>query len=507
MTRRILISTGGGLLLGGLLTALFPAGTLWIGFASTALLSALALFGLLSAWRGVGQSSRLAAALIFTAFFLRLVVGAGYAVLLPRIGYESETQQAGYVFTDAYRRDGQAWQLAQSGQSLLSSFEEEFTTDQYGGLLAVSAGVYRLLSPDAHRPHLILILAAFFAALGVPFFYQALRQRWNEKLAALAAWVLVLYPDGVFFGSAQMREPFLIGLTAVALWAVITWGQHRRRSVIVGLAALLGMGLLSSRVAAAEVGVLALWIWLEWIVPTFPARWRTLGWLVLVAAALGVAGLSARWFLSSAHWDLVVTERSSGFVTLIIKDLGEKYRIPFLVGYGLVQPVLPAAIFEPGLPLMKATVILRSLGWYALAPLLLYSLAAFWRVKPVKDRALLVSLAAICLLWVVISSARAGGDMTDNPRYRTLFLPWMALLAAYAWQWARQRRDPWLLRFYLVELIFVGFFTHWYMARYLSLWRKLPFTRMVRYIAECSAVVLLGGALWDWLAPRLLRRL
>ena len=79
-------------------------------------------------------------------------VGVATTVLLPDNGFDTEQQNAGYLFYDAYRRDLQGWDLAVSDQPLWASFREEFTTDQYAtGLLSLSAAVYRYLSPDAHR--------------------------------------------------------------------------------------------------------------------------------------------------------------------------------------------------------------------------------------------------------------------------------------------------------------------------------------------------------------------
>ena len=97
--------------------------------------------------------------MLLTAFVVRLAAGVTLQLVLPVAGYDEEVQKAGYVFFDAYQRDGQAWELASSGQSLTTAFRGEgFISDQYGGLLALSAATYRLLSPDLHRPALILIL-------------------------------------------------------------------------------------------------------------------------------------------------------------------------------------------------------------------------------------------------------------------------------------------------------------------------------------------------------------
>ena len=104
------------------------------------------------------------------SFALRLVIGIILFAALPVYGYDEAPPNNGYLYLDAYARDTDAWQLASSGDSLLSAFQNEFRTDQYGGLLSLSAAIYRTFSPDAHRPLLILILTSFFTALGFPFF-------------------------------------------------------------------------------------------------------------------------------------------------------------------------------------------------------------------------------------------------------------------------------------------------------------------------------------------------
>jgi hypothetical protein len=57
-----------------------------------------------------------------------------------------------------------------------------------------------------------------------------------------------------------------------------------------------------------------------------------------------------------------------------------------------------------------------------------------------------------CVVWILISSARAGGDQWDNPRYRTIFLPWLALICAWGWDYARRMKNPWLWRILVVKV-------------------------------------------------------
>lgn len=504
MLKNLVFSILLGAGLGAGMAAVEPGVSFFAGWLAAGVLSTLSIFVLVSAWRRAG-GRRLLAWMMALAFLLRLGGGVFLSRALPAWGYDEPTQSAGYLFYDADRRDNQAWELAQSDAALWQSFGEEFKTDQYGGLLSLSAAVYRTLSPDYHRASLILILGAACFTLGVPFFWLAVRGRFKERTASMAGWILVLYPDAVFYSCSQMREPFLIGLLCIAMWAVMVFPQRGWKALGVLAASLAGMAVFSSRIAAVAAGALAVWFWLEHLLPRFK-RLKWLGWTALVVILAGGAVLSWGWLRSSSEWDMLVTERGSGRVQLALEELGEEFRIPFIIGYGAAQPVLPAAIAEPSIPLWKVIGIWRAAGWYGLAPLLLYACVAVWRARPASDRRILLWLAGFVLAWILIASARAGGDQWDNPRYRINFMPWLALLAGWALDYALSRRDAWLPRLVLVEVIFLAVFTNWYFSRYFHLGGRLSFPRMVMLIAALGAVVVAGGLAWDWVRKRRARR-
>jgi len=104
--------------------------------------------------------------------------------------------------------------------------------------------------------------------------------------------------------------------------------------------------------------------------------------------------------------------------------------------------------------------------------------------------------------WVLIAAYNAGGDQWDNPRYRTILLAWQALLAAWAWGWARERRDPWLARWLAVEAFFIASFAEWYLSRYwLHGLPRLDMWQMV--VLNLAAAALILG--WDWILKGLAR--
>ena len=183
-------------------------------------------------------------------------------------------------------------------------------------------------------------------------------------------------------------------------------------------------------------------------------------------------------------------------------ELPEVLRLPFVLAYGVAQPVLPAAVADVTIPLRQAISILWAVGWYALAPLLLFALFAVWRARPTAERLVLVWLALAALLWTLLSALRGGGDQWDNPRYRTIFLPWMGLLAGWAWQWARERGNPWLGRVYALAAVFIGGFMLWYLGRYAGWFGGLPFWNVVVGVVLISAAIVAAG----WWRDRSLTR-
>jgi hypothetical protein len=110
----------------------------------------------------------------------------------------------------------------------------------------------------------------------------------------------------------------------------------------------------------------------------------------------------------------------------------------------------------------------------------------------------LLWLALATIAWLVISAVRAGGDQWDNPRYRAIFLVWQVLLAGYALFFRKDKGDPWLWRFLAVEVVFLAFFTEWYISRYSAIpIGRLYFWEMVAWITGLGIFILAGGWFWD----------
>ena len=491
MRKLLLFSLIAGILTGAGVAAV-SAGAFLNGWLAAGVLSFGAIFLLALAWRWAGGGRKLAL-LLAVAFALRLVLGIGMSLGVQSFGYDEIVQRSGYVYADAFSRDQDAWNLAVSGRPIWGSFQQDFLSDQYGGSLALSALVYRTLSPDAHRRFLILILTAFAFSAGLPFFWKAVKDRWNEPLAGLAAWMLVLYPESVLVGASQMREPFLLGLSMIAFWAVFAWRRLPRRALAIFAAACLVMLAFSSRAAVVVIGALLVCAWIEYLDDITTRRWKWLGWAVLGLAAVILVGLSWSWLKLATNYDAGLAVRQSGMVQNILSQLDPNLHVPFITGYGLVQPVLPAVLVDPAPLVWKAIGILRAAGWYLLAPFLFYAVFTCWRARPEKDRRMLIWLALSSVLWLLLSSARAGGDQWDNPRYRVLFLPAMALVTAWGWRWSRQQRDAWIWAWAGADFIFVTFFLSWYVSRYSGAQNKLSFFEMVALVLPAGLLVLIAG--------------
>lgn len=458
--------------------------------------------------------------IIAFAFALRLLVGVSLHLGLPLYGHADEDDQAGYVFTDAHIRDDQAWALASSDRPIWDAFSRKFSSDQYGGLLAFSAFVYRYLSPDAQRPLMLILFSAFIAALGVPFLWMGTRQVFGERVAFAAAWTFALYPESVLLGSSAMREPYLLTFSAMAFLGFVEWffraersepTGERSRSAWVWLApGLLGMLLVSPAIALAHLIIFAGWAF-------FTNERRSFSWKpVLVFAVVFVAGLlflSASlnrsgqfdsssplrvvndWLKLTVKWDAYQLERSSGWVQKLFDEMPEWMRLPFVAVYGILQPVLPAALFEPTNLIWQAIYILRSAGWYALLPVLIMSFGAAAGQGVGQKRNVLLWLSLLAWTWILLSALRGGGDSWDNPRYRTILFVWESVLAGVVWVWWRETRNAWFKRVIWCEAAFLLVFSQWYASRYFHWGGQLPFAVMVGLIAVMW-VLILGVGWW-----------
>jgi hypothetical protein len=490
----------------------------FLGFFVLFFLSFL-LLRLSYGWAGGGETLGVIIAL---AFVLRLGVGVGLYLGLPVYGHSDADDRAGYVFTDAHNRDNQAWTLATSEQPIVDAFSRKYASDQYGGLLAFNALIYRYLSPDAQRPLLLILVSAFFAALGVPFLWRSVFQVFGEGVSWASTWIFALFPESILLGASAMREPYILTFSAFALWGFVNSGVqelvHGSGSSLpdskVKAYIWLGLGLLGMLLVSPAVALFTILIFAGWIF--FANERRQVSWKVIAAVAvvfvIGLFILSSSlnrsgqfdatsplhvvndWLQSAVKWDAYQLERESGWVQKLFDEMPEWMRLPFVAIYGMLQPVLPATFMKPTVLIWKLIGFLRALGWYAILPLLILSFAAAAGARSRQTRNLLLWLALLVWIWLLLAALRGGGDLWDNPRYRTLLFLWQSILAGYTWVWWRETRSIWFGIVVIMELVFIVIFTLWYGSRYYHWPGQLPFPIMVALILGLWMAIL--GAGW-----------
>src|SRR3990172_2871878 len=259
------------------------------------------------------------AGLVLGAVLLRLGLGVFWFVALSVWGYGGPVETAGYVMEDAYARDGAAWELAESGQPLLDAFRGFNASDQYGGLLFLSAVVYRYLPAESHQPLLMVVLSATVSGLAVALAWAFANRQWGERVAKLAAWGLALYPEAALLGSSQMREAFSVTLSIWALFALQrlyaqrTWPNALLFFSPVALSVPLSLPFAAFLFGTLALAALAL---NEWAVLRRRGVW-------LLAVGVGVLALAAATLLvdwgnvslvQSGEFQAYVAQNASGWV-------------------------------------------------------------------------------------------------------------------------------------------------------------------------------------------------
>jgi len=453
------------------------------GFGSFLAMTALGGVVLAAAWWSLKAEAppRWLGWLLVGGVLLRLAVGVTWFLVLPKWGHGTDVELAGYVMSDAHRRDLAAWDLAQSEDSLLSAFQDYRLADQYGGMLYVSAAVYRFLGSDTHQPLMMVVLTASFSALTILYGWALTRRLWGGEEARIAAWILFIYPEAILLGSSQMREAFLMPLVGMAVYGLILYWQEHKWQGIAWVIAVLSLSLPLSTLFA--VMLLAVLIGLMLVLGKAQILRNWVLWMVLVGLlVVGLVGiwllgdriypegasnpleLISQWLVFAARWEKHTIIQLSAWFEKILLRSPEWMHTWLILGYGTVQPFLPAAVIATGIWSWRLIAIWRAAGWTFLLVLLLY--APIRAGQKIRKTYIAAGLALIVWFGVLLAAFRGGGDQWDNPRYRVVFVVLQAALAA--WVWARQRKesDPWLRRV-LVGMGFVfAWFIPWYLRRY-----------------------------------------
>lgn len=469
------------LLISLVLAGFDPAGELFSGWLGYLVLAELGALIILAIWRWL-EAPRWLLITLGVAVALRLVAGIGLYLALPEFGYDSIAHKNGYLFYDAYKRDTGARMLVRNGVSPLAALSEVEQGDQYGGISVFTVATYSLLSPDQHRPLLMVTIATATAAVAVLAGWGFVSSLFGSAAGKLAAWILAVYPEFVLLGSSNMREPYLIAGLAIAWYGYsrLRIGSNRSGGALVLIGAVIA-GLISPPTLVlilTVVGIALLWEGrIEWSKARLPALVTlilvTLGITVTAQVWSSLANMPqgnllqtiGYWFTGGAKFELVLLERDSGWVQRLFDQTPEWSHYLMATGNGLVQPFLPAAIADSSsLPLPRFVGLLRAGGWFFLLPFLIYAPFAAVRKHGIRSIHSFLSIAVWGL--ALLASYRLAGDQWDNPRARAVSLVMQAAIVGWAWVHARQSKSPWLGRMALLiggaSLIFL----HWYIGRY-----------------------------------------
>ena len=469
---------------------------------------------LLACWRALKDESlpRWLGMLLAGAALLRLAVGVLWFIGLPANGYDTPMQNAGYVMADAHTRDTVAWDLAQSDESLIATFGEDQTADQYGGSLFLFALLYRTLGGTVHQPLLMVVVSASFSALAILFTWAFCKRVWDEKVAKLAAWSLALYPEAVLLGSSQMREAFTGTLIMAAIYGLLKYWQNRKWTGAVWIIVTVGLTLLLSAPTATFLVVLLGAVTLalsDWRAILKTRFWFALGILILVTGfGMWLAWDSlvpdkfdspfevlVWWFRNSAGFQQHYVERASGWIQNIFRNTPEWAHTPFIIGYGIVQPLLPAAIIAPAPAIWKGIAIWRAAGWTVLLAMLLY--AIFRAIKQKNWRGIPIGLNLVVWFGILTASYRGGGDQWDNPRYRVAFAGIQIAMGAWAWMEYRRDPDPWMRRGFIGAGLIASWMFIWYLGRYIEFFWPVTVRGLFQTIGLGFVSMVLYW-LWDW---------
>jgi len=419
--------------------------------------------------------------LMAATMVLRILVGTTWSIVLPQLGHGTEAEAAGYVMSDAHRRDTTAWELAQSGKPLHSAFSDYRLADQYGGLLFISALTYRIIGGDTHQPLLMVMLTSSFSALSILFLWAFTKRLWGDSAAKTAVWILFLYPEGVLLGSSQMREAFMMSLAGISLYGLVLYWQERKRTGIVWVAGVLIVSLpISTLFAVTLLGVLVAlafvldkgrifqnWkLWLLFgclLIIGLSAVW-ILGDRIYPEGASNPLELISQWLVHAARWEKRTAAISSGWFEKILNRSPEWAHFWLILGYGTVQPFLPAAIIATGNWTWRIIAIWRAVGWTFMLVLLLY--APIRAARRIRKEHIAFGISLIVWLVVLVAAYRGGGDQWDNPRYRVSFIILQASLAGWVWVKQRHNPDPWFKRILIGLGLVFAWFIPWYLRRY-----------------------------------------
>ncbi len=477
----------------------------------------IAFISLLGLWHLIRDESppKWLFSLVIIAAILRISLGLLWFNALPVWGHGTPAEKAGYIMADASARDQAAWNLAQSNKSLWKAFRNNRTVDQYGGMLFLSAAIYRGLGTHQHNPIQMVVLCAAFSSSTIFFLWGFAKRAWDKDVANLAAMLIAFYPEAMLLGSSQMREAFTIPLTSAAFYGLIRYQQRRDlKSVSMIIVSLLLFIPFSPPFAALLMGILVITAIASSIRFANDLTKKSTFWIIfsilfiLILAGVWITlkqftpeGMNNPihminwWLRKSASLQAYLSKHASGWIQEIFKNTPTWTHMPMLLAYGVVQPFLPAAIVVGShAPIWRWITLWRSIGWSFMLIFLVYAPVLTLRKKDNNIRLVRILLLIVWFI-ILLAAFRGGSDMWDNPRYRATFSSLQIVLVAWTLIELRRSSDPWFWRAIIVGVAIMGWFIPWYLQRYYSIGWQIsdPFRTLGLGI---STGILL--CIWDW---------
>jgi len=411
-------------------------------------------------------------------------------------GYPSDRNRIGLVETDALNATTKAWRAAQSNQPVLETWTQG-SGDNTGGITVMGVIMFRLFSSDQERALLLGLLAAAVSALTVIPTFRLANELFSERVARIAAVIAAVYPEAVMLGALDVQQGYLaliLGVELLAVAGLMLWKKSDPEKMgaprPVLAAVIMVLSLVAIFLISYEFFILSIFCGALFAVWLADPR-RRIGRILWIAAGVGLLALIVLHVLSLrdmipsdsdylysqyhylygmawAEYDKMVAAGGGDLFQTVFVSMDRTVAFLLAALYGLLQPVLPAAIGHRNLTAQggsfwQALGIYRSLGWYILLPVLIYG--SLKSLRGLISRKPEVILAVIFWGIAFIGSYRAFGDQWDNPRYRFFAFVPMALLAAWGWVEGREKRDPWFLRIAIPFAVAVIGLTIWYILR------------------------------------------
>jgi hypothetical protein len=411
-------------------------------------------------------------------------------------GYHSDRNRIGLVETDALNATTKAWRAAQSGDPILSTWQQG-SGDNTGGITVLGVTMFRLFSSDQERALLLGLLACAVTSLTVVPAFRLANGLFSGGVAKVAALIAAVYPEAVMLGSLHIQQGYLalvLGIELLAIAGLIVRKETTTEEL--GLptsriaAVLLVLSLAAMYLLSYEFFILSIFCGVLLAVWLSDPR-RSVGRVLWFAAGLGVLALIVMHILNLAdvipsdsdylfnkyhylyglawsEFDKIAATGGGDLFQSVLATMDRTTAFLLAALYGLLQPVLPAAIGHRSLTAQgggfwQALGIYRSLGWYLLLPVLIYG--SLKSLRGIVSRKPETILALIFWAIAIIGSYRAFGDQWDNPRYRLFaFIP-MTLLGAWAWVTWRETRDVWFPRIAIPFAVAAVGLTVWYILR------------------------------------------